>query len=115
MGKKSAAARSSAAADPELEKAKKMDPYGWEQYSGEGPIFWMRQLAGLFIVILGSLILASSYSEEHWYLPIDPKYGAYVSLVTIALGALVHEFRPWKVRSHIRMLPECAVILDKPA
>lgn len=99
MGKKSAAARSGATdKDAQIEAAKKMDPYGWEQYSGEGPIFWIRQLAGLFIVILGSLILASSYTEEHWYLPFNPEYGAYASLVVIALGAIVHEFRPWKVR-----------------
>lgn len=78
-----------------------MDPYGFEQYAGEGPMFWIRQLAGLVIVIIGSLILATSYTEDHWYLPFNPEYGAYVSLVVIGLGALVHEFRPWKVRPHV--------------
>lgn len=110
MGKKGAAASKAArsgapkapaskAKSSKVKDAEKIDPYSWEQYSGEGPIFWIRQLAGLFIVVIGTLILASSYSEDHWILPINPEYGAYVSLATIALGALVHEFRPWKVRN----------------
>lgn len=97
MGKKSSAARAGKAEQSAIDEAAKMDPYGWEQYAGEGPMFWIRQLAGLVIVILGSLILATSYTEDHWYLPFNPDYGAYVSLAVIALGALVHEFRPWKV------------------
>jgi hypothetical protein len=99
MGKKSVATRSSEPAESKaVEEARKLNPYGLEQFAGEGPLFWIRQLAGLFTVILGSLILATSYSEDHWFLPFNPEYGAYVSLAVIAVGGIVHEFRPWKVR-----------------
>jgi hypothetical protein len=113
MGKKSAATRSSAqtAEQKAVEKAQKLDPYGFEQFAGEGPLFWIRQLAGLFIVILGSLVLASSYTEEHWYLPFDPQYGAYASLALIAVGAIVHEFRPWKARPNSCLLMNAAQLL----
>lgn len=63
----------------------------------QGPIFYVKQLGGFILVIIGTLILCSSYTEEYWYLPIDKEYGPYAALAIICLGAVVHELRPWKV------------------
>lgn len=50
------------------------------------------------LVIIGTLILCSSYTEDYWYLPIDKDWGPYAALGIICVGAIVHELRPWKVR-----------------
>lgn len=49
------------------------------------------------MVILGTLVLCTSYTEDYWYLPIDAEYGPYAALAIICFGAVVHELRPWKV------------------
>jgi hypothetical protein len=98
MGKKSSAARRSGAttSTPE-DDATKLPNYGLEQFRGEGPLFWIRQFAGLLIVVLGALILASAYFEDASWLPVSPEYRPYLALAVIVAGAIVHEFRPWKV------------------
>lgn len=60
-------------------------------------MFYVQQLGGFVLVIIGTLILCSSYTEEYWYLPIDKEYGPYAALAIICLGAVIHELRPWKV------------------
>jgi hypothetical protein len=73
----------------------------------QGAMFYIRQFAGFVLVIIGTLVLATSYSEEYRLIPVDKNTAPYVSLGIIALGALVHEFRPWKVRSGV--LSSCEV------
>lgn len=100
MGKKAASTRRSGAGGSAEAKddASRVPNYGFEQFRNEGPLFWIRQLGGLVLVVLGSVILASAYTEDYWYLPLPPEYGPYCAIALIFLGAVVHEFRPWKVR-----------------
>jgi preprotein translocase subunit Sec61beta len=69
----------------------------FSEFAGEGPVFYIRQFAGFAFVILGVVILATSYSEDLQIIPISPTVAVYVSLAAIIVGAILHEFRPWKV------------------
>ena len=103
--KAAAAASTSARADsnaPSTSAAHAQPTYGFKQFEGEGPIFYLRQFGGFGLVVIGALILASSYNEEWQLIKLSPDVASYVSLAVIVLGAIVHELRPWKVRHAAR-------------
>eukprot|EP00892_Ulva_mutabilis_P011083 jgi/Ulvmu1/8347/UM042_0053.1 len=100
MGKTSkrnnAAAKTSPAEDPTV------PAYGFEQFRGEGIGFYVRQLGGFVLVIIGTLIMCSSYTEDYWFMPLDKEWGPYFALAIICLGAVIHEMRPWKRLEYVR-------------
>lgn len=76
--------------------------YGFAQFKGEGPLFFLRQFGGFALVVLGSLLLASSYRDDLALVPLTATQKAYLSFAVIVFGALVHELRPYKRLERIR-------------
>lgn len=73
---------------------------------GSGPVYLLRQFGGFLMALMGALILATGYSEKQSYLPFGKDGAVYFSLAFIVLGAIVHELRPFKVRSKT-VMHEC--------
>jgi hypothetical protein len=75
-------------------------PYrGFGQYAGEGPVFFIRQFSGFVLATIGVLIMASGYSEDYRVVPLSPTNTMYLSLAVMLVGLVLHELRPWKVRT----------------
>ena len=82
----------------ETQAAKKhMTTYGFAQFAGEGPLFYMRQFGGFVICSIGAIILFSSYNEDWKFLPVSTSTASYIALFVMGVGAIVHEIRPFRV------------------
>eukprot|EP01025_Chloroclados_australasicus_P047473 TRINITY_DN5325_c0_g1_i1.p2 TRINITY_DN5325_c0_g1~~TRINITY_DN5325_c0_g1_i1.p2 ORF type:complete len:155 (-),score=11.58 TRINITY_DN5325_c0_g1_i1:310-774(-) len=103
MGKESKRSKSAASNGVAAPKQKQQPAqYGfYAPFKDEGPLFFIRQYAGVLIVMLGVFILATSYSEMEW-LPLSPNQSIYASFGIVCVGAIIHELRPWKRLEHIR-------------
>lgn len=109
-----ATASTSAKAEPSAASTSAADAkptYGFKQYAGEGPLFYLRQFGGFGLVVIGALILATSYNEDWQLIKMSPDVASYVSLAVIVLGAIVHELRPWKVRSSATLVRNRAPVV----
>lgn len=97
MGAKKKSTTKVAQADDSDARYRRQETIGFGQFAGEGPLFYIRQFSGLIICAVGALFLVTSYTETWKILPFRESTSSYVGLAIMAVGAAVHEVRPFKV------------------